>query len=116
MTRIVPSQNERARAASILAGTLCAVFGTFAVAAGDPAVAPATAASPAVPTAPASSLATPVSQEALLDREARHPEQLFVLDVRTPEEFAAGHVPGAVNVPYDQLASRLAEVPKDKDV
>ena len=46
----------------------------------------------------------------------RKATRLFVLDVRTPEEFAAGHVPGAVNVPHDQLASRLAEVPKDKDV
>jgi rhodanese-related sulfurtransferase len=40
----------------------------------------------------------------------------FVLDVRTPEEYASGHVPGAVNVPYDQVASRLAEIPRDKDV
>jgi rhodanese-related sulfurtransferase len=39
-----------------------------------------------------------------------------VLDVRTTEEFTAGHVPGAVNIPYDQVASRLAEVPKDRDV
>jgi len=39
-----------------------------------------------------------------------------VLDVRTPEEFAAGHVPGAVNISHEQLAARLAEVPKDKDV
>jgi rhodanese-related sulfurtransferase len=39
-----------------------------------------------------------------------------VLDVRTPQEYAEGHVPGAVNVPYDQLASRLADIPKDKDV
>jgi phage shock protein E len=57
-----------------------------------------------------------VSQEALLERQARSDAALFVLDVRTPEEFAAGHVPGAVNVPHDQLASRLAEVPRDKDV
>ncbi|MDH3687767.1 MAG: rhodanese-like domain-containing protein [Myxococcales bacterium] len=31
-----------------------------------------------------------------------------ILDVRTPEEFAAGHLQGAVNVPHDQLAARLA--------
>lgn len=60
--------------------------------------------------------ATPITQEQLLQRQAQHPSHLFVLDVRTPEEFAAGHVPGAVNVPHDQIAARLAEVPKDADV
>jgi rhodanese-related sulfurtransferase len=34
----------------------------------------------------------------------------LILDVRTPEEFAAGHVPGARNVPYDALAGRLGEL------
>ena len=34
----------------------------------------------------------------------------LILDVRTPEEFAGGHVPGAVNIPYDQVPSRLAEL------
>jgi phage shock protein E len=33
-----------------------------------------------------------------------------VVDVRTPEEFASGHVPGAVNIPYDQLPGRAAEI------
>ncbi len=33
-----------------------------------------------------------------------------VIDVRTPAEFAAGHVPGAVNIPHDQVAARHAEV------
>jgi rhodanese-related sulfurtransferase len=57
-----------------------------------------------------------VTQEALLERQARKDPQLFVLDVRTPQEYAAGHVPGAVNVPHDQVGTRLAEVPRDKDV
>ncbi len=38
------------------------------------------------------------------------------IDVRTPEEFAAGHVPGAVNIPLQTLKQRIAEVPKDKQV
>jgi rhodanese-related sulfurtransferase len=34
----------------------------------------------------------------------------LLLDVRTPEEFAAGHVPAAWNLPIDQLPARLAEL------
>ncbi|MEH1127208.1 rhodanese-like domain-containing protein [Micromonospora sp. CPCC 206061] len=34
-----------------------------------------------------------------------------VLDVRPPEEYAAGHIPGAVSIPLGELADRLAEVP-----
>jgi phage shock protein E len=40
-----------------------------------------------------------------------------LVDVRSPDEFAAGHLPGAVNVPVGTLADRLAEVgPKDGTV
>ncbi len=39
-----------------------------------------------------------------------------ILDVRTPTEFAQGHVKGAMNVPVDQLQSHLARVPKNKPV
>jgi rhodanese-related sulfurtransferase len=35
-------------------------------------------------------------------------EPPVILDVRSPEEFASGHIPGAVNIPYDQLSERLA--------
>jgi rhodanese-related sulfurtransferase len=38
-----------------------------------------------------------------------------VLDVRTPEEYAAGHIPGAVNIPHDQLRDRLGELPENRD-
>jgi len=40
----------------------------------------------------------------------------FVLDVREPDEWAAGHIPGATLIPLGQLASRLAEVPQDQQV
>ena len=33
-----------------------------------------------------------------------------ILDVRTPEEYRAGHIPGSLNVPLDQLAARLPEL------
>ncbi len=42
----------------------------------------------------------------------------FVLDVRTAEEFAGGHVPGAVNIPHTELPERLAELdlPKSSEL
>lgn len=40
-----------------------------------------------------------------------------LVDVRTPAEFTAGHIPGAVNIPLQQLDSRLGELhPKDQAV
>lgn len=39
-----------------------------------------------------------------------------LVDVRTPGEFDSGHADGALNIPVDQLSSRLAEVPRDKVV
>jgi len=57
-----------------------------------------------------------LSQDAFVALPAAGDAAPFVLDVRTPEEYVAGHVPGAVNIPYDQVGARLAEVPKDKQV
>lgn len=34
----------------------------------------------------------------------------LLVDVRTPQEFAAGHVPGAINVPLQELGERLHEL------
>lgn len=39
-----------------------------------------------------------------------------VLDVRPPEEYAAGHIPGAVSVPLSELEQRLAELPRDREI
>jgi len=39
-----------------------------------------------------------------------------VLDVREPQEHAAGHMPGALSIPQAELATRLAEVPKERDL
>src|SRR5919202_2939660 len=47
--------------------------------------------------------------------EARSPETV-VLDVREPAEYAHGHVPGAINIPQADLASRLDEVPRDRPI
>ncbi len=40
----------------------------------------------------------------------------FVLDVRTPEEFSIGAIPGAKNIPLDSLRQNLGEIPQDREV
>ncbi len=40
----------------------------------------------------------------------------LVLDVREPSEFAAGHVPGALNIPLPQMRARFGELPRDREI
>jgi rhodanese-related sulfurtransferase/DNA-binding transcriptional ArsR family regulator len=56
----------------------------------------------------------PVPAADLLERAKKG--LVTVLDVRPREEFAAGHLPGAINIPIHELAKRLAELPKRKEV
>jgi rhodanese-related sulfurtransferase len=46
--------------------------------------------------------------------DAKKPHAL--IDVRTPEEFKSGHIPGAINIDVQVLSGRLKDVPKDKAV
>lgn len=39
----------------------------------------------------------------------------IVIDVRTPEEFAGGHLDGALNIPYDEIAQRISEITEERD-
>jgi len=39
-----------------------------------------------------------------------------VLDVRPREEYLAGHIPGALSIPVEQLAERVSELPRDRDI
>lgn len=55
-----------------------------------------------------------VPAEEVLDRLKRG--IVTVLDVRPQEEYAAGHLPGAINVPVDRLEDYLAKLPKRKEV
>jgi rhodanese-related sulfurtransferase len=51
-----------------------------------------------------------------VEHSDQFPEDAAVWDVRTEEEFAAGAIPGAVNVPLDELRERLHEAPKDRQI
>ena len=59
-----------------------------------------------------------INQESLLKRIEKKDASMIILDVRTPEEFAAGHVPGAINIPYTHLPARVSELKDsgDKDI
>ena len=43
-------------------------------------------------------------------------EETYLLDVREDDEWAAGHIDGAVHIPMSGLLPRVAEVPKDREV
>lgn len=56
----------------------------------------------------------PVSRNELIKRLAD--SSVVLLDVRPEDEFVLGHVPGALNVPLDELEQRLADLPKDREI
>jgi rhodanese-related sulfurtransferase len=56
----------------------------------------------------------PVDRDALFARVGSG--EVTLLDVRPSEEFEAGHIPGAISVPLDDLESRLADLPRDREI
>ncbi|MDL2301760.1 FAD-dependent oxidoreductase [Lachnospiraceae bacterium OttesenSCG-928-D06] len=46
----------------------------------------------------------------------KHDRNAFLLDTRTPAEYAHGHADGFANIPVDELRTRIAEIPKDKTI
>jgi len=59
---------------------------------------------------------SPAVREVGVEELESRPPEAGLLDVREPEEYAHGHVPGAVNLPQADLATRLAEVPRGRPV
>ncbi len=43
-------------------------------------------------------------------------QDYFLVDVRTAEQFAQGHIPGATNIPLQDLTGKLSTLPKDKTI
>ena len=56
----------------------------------------------------------PVSRQELLERTRAG--LVTVLDVRPADEFAAGHIPGAINIPLSELAARIAELDPAQEI
>jgi rhodanese-related sulfurtransferase len=55
---------------------------------------------------------TDISQEELIAA----PASILILDVRSPKEFASGHIPNALNISHNVIAERLAEIERYRDV
>jgi cysteine synthase/rhodanese-related sulfurtransferase len=89
---------------------------------------------PAAPTSTAEAVAAPSKNEQLLAsmlENLKNPydsvpvsklaaelsagAQPLIVDVRPGDQFAAGHVPGAINIPQADLPARAAELPDDRD-
>lgn len=56
---------------------------------------------------------TTISPEKAFSYIEKSPD-VFILDVRTPEEFNRKHLPDAVNIPVDELSGRVDELPENK--
>lgn len=52
----------------------------------------------------------------LSDFIERHAQGAYVVDVREADEYAAGHVPGAVLAPMSDITPHLADIPRGRDV
>ena len=55
-----------------------------------------------------------VDRDVLIRRVRRG--EVTVLDVRPPEEYRAGHIPGALSIPLPELARRVGELPKRREI
>lgn len=55
-----------------------------------------------------------IAPSELKQRLSRDRSRPLILDVRSPDEFAAGHIPAAVNIPLDQLVARAATLEQDR--
>ncbi len=61
----------------------------------------------------------PPNFEEIAPQEARRrmeAKPVFILDVREPEEFVSGHIPGAVLIPMGKVIQRSGEIPTDREI
>lgn len=78
---------------------------------GRPVSAPSSS-SEAVPTVMSGVISPQAYTAQFVDAAAAHQ----LIDVRTPEEFASGHLPNAINIPLQEMSSRLGEISQDEPV
>jgi phage shock protein E len=57
-----------------------------------------------------------IGDKALAELLADKASRVLLLDVRTPQEYAEGHIPGAELIPYDELAAKFKEADKGRPI
>ena len=64
---------------------------------------------------PAIVTSAPETSAKTLREELGSSEKILVIDVRSAKEYAAGHIPGAINIPFEDLSRKIGalKVPKD---
>jgi len=80
---------------------------------GSPSASIASSAGPGPATAGPGALA---AEGSVAEAAALRDAGAFMLDVREPDEWAAGHIPGATLIPLGSLESRVGELPADRDI
>ncbi|MEF3253964.1 MAG: hypothetical protein K6348_00125 [Deferribacterales bacterium] len=50
------------------------------------------------------------------EKAIANPKDVIIIDVRTKQEYEAGHFPNAINIPIDEIASKVNTLPKDKTI
>jgi rhodanese-related sulfurtransferase len=98
----------------VAAAAIVAACSPAAPAASSPASAPA-ASAPAA-SAPAGTIQALPAEVSTADALALREAGAYILDVREPSEWAAGHIPDATLIPLGELVSRVNEVPRDRQV
>jgi rhodanese-related sulfurtransferase len=59
---------------------------------------------------------TSISVDELKQSLNKAPNDVFIIDLMGKDEFSNGHIPGAVNIPVDELENYLAEIPSGKTI
>lgn len=112
-----PTLQRRAATFLLLALLLLSLSACGKSAATQAAVAAPVAAAQAAPAQIAMVTAPqPLSPQAYNDEFLASGAPFQLVDVRTPEEFDTGHIPGAVNIPLQELPGRLGELSKEEPV
>jgi rhodanese-related sulfurtransferase len=103
-----PTQTEPSE--SVMSRALASIIAVLVLAGCAPSPTPSPTPSPVLASPALAATVTVAQAAALRDGGA------FVVDVREPDEWAAGHIPEATLIPLGELASRVGELPRDRSI